>query len=427
MTDSDDISGISRYFRRILPSEINIDKEDIFYRDKYNEIINYIKVLLTDSENLEIINYLKPKGTLLININLGTDIIDYIKLISSNYYLEYFELNNAEIRNSPEEFFNNFNDILKNFVNIREDTDVSEKDLQTPKDDREANELEIPKIEESNKKKLILINQQHNLNKISNGKSLFDIFIHNFQYKYNFIEKNLILVWINYDYDEIAENSSELFNVFDLFIKIPLINKVERETILRNFSERNPKIVFDINAIVNYTENWEVKDINQLLKVAIFKQFINTDINNVSNEITDVLINLIESGEYIPLKTYKPLKDQKIKESMPNSRVKIDQTLQLDEAPEEYIKERNELINQIQKESVSEFMLNQLYENAASKNYNELILIIDKLYKKEPLQDNDRKLLAKYPFILNDSPNMAQIYLEKAKKRVDLMKKAFGK
>ena len=72
-------------------------------------------------------------------------------------------------------------------------------------------------------------------------------------------------------------------------------------------------------------------------------------------------------------------------------------------------------------------MLSQLYENAASKNYSELLLVIDKLNKKEPIEDNDSKLLAKYAFVLNDTPSRAQINLEKAKKRVDLIKLAFGK
>ena len=85
------------------------------------------------------------------------------------------------------------------------------------------------------------------------------------------------------------------------------------------------------------------------------------------------------------------------------------------------------IINGIREMGVSEFMLNQLYENAASKNYNELLIIIDKLNKQEPLEDNERKILARYPFILNDSPNIANLNLEKAKKRVDLLKKAFGK
>ena len=85
------------------------------------------------------------------------------------------------------------------------------------------------------------------------------------------------------------------------------------------------------------------------------------------------------------------------------------------------------LINQIKEERISDFMLSQLYESAASKNYSELLLIIDKLNKQEPLEDNDRKILAKYSFVLNDSPKMAQINLEKAKKRIDNLKRAFGK
>ena len=87
----------------------------------------------------------------------------------------------------------------------------------------------------------------------------------------------------------------------------------------------------------------------------------------------------------------------------------------------------SEIVDHIRQSNTSEFMLNQLYENAASKNYNELVLIIDKLNKNEPLEDNDRKLLAKFPFILNDTPNRAQINLEKAKKRIDQIKQAFGK
>ena len=84
-------------------------------------------------------------------------------------------------------------------------------------------------------------------------------------------------------------------------------------------------------------------------------------------------------------------------------------------------------VNDIRDSRISEFLLSQLYENAAAKNYSELILIIDKINKNETLEDNDRKMLAIYPFILNDSPNKAQINLEKAKKKVDNIRQAFGK
>ena len=40
MTEEERNKEFLRFFRRYLPSEIHIDKDDIFYRDKYNEIIN---------------------------------------------------------------------------------------------------------------------------------------------------------------------------------------------------------------------------------------------------------------------------------------------------------------------------------------------------------------------------------------------------
>ncbi len=402
MSGLNDVHKYSRYFVSFLPSEINIEKDDIFYRDKYNEIINYIKMILTSSEDLEVYKYIKPKGALLINVARGTDIIDYIKLICSNYYLEVIELNNSEIIKTPDDFFYSFNEILENF----------EKD------------------KEEDKKKIILINQKYNFNKIFNDKSLLNNFINNFQYshkKINFIDNNLILIWLNYDYEELMDDSDNLFDIFDLFIKIPLLNKIERDTVLRNFLEKNQNIAFDINILINYTENWEVKDLNQLLRIGIFKHFLNADLNNVSNEITDILINLIETGEYIPAKTLKKSKKQEIQDIEQESQSNMIKESKVNKIQEGDIKDQNAIINEIKNQSVSEFMLNQLYENAASKNYNELLLIIDKLNKKEPIEDNDRKLIAKYPFILNDTPNMAQINLEKAKKRVDLMKQAFGK
>lgn len=415
MSEINENLKFSMFFKKLLPTEITINKEDIFYRDKYNEIINYIKVILTDSENLEFTRYLKPKGALLINIQPGTDIIDFLKLISSNYYLDFLELINPEGIITQVENFENFIKILENIekydANVSIDNDSSKNDV---------------------KKKLVLINQPYNYDVSETLKSVsllhrFIKYFKNNPNKLNLIEKNLILMWLHYDYDEISKFSGDLFELFDLFIKIPVLNRFERETVLRNFSEKNPKVVFDINAIINSTENWEVKDINQLLKIAIFKHHLNSDLNTVSNEITDTIIDLIDTGEFIPSKV--------IKDRLPKGKGKTEDIIQdttlrstgTKETDVKNLSEKDTIINGIREMGVSEFMLNQLYENAASKNYNALLIIIDKLNKKESLEDNERKILARYPFILNDSPNMANLNLEKAKKRVDLLKKAFGK
>ena len=424
MKDLNKIPEFSKYFRIISPSEVAIDKENIFYRDKYNDIINYIKVMLTKSDDMVIQEYVKPKGALLININLGTDIIDFIKLISSNYYLDLIELDYKEIMKSQNKFLNNFNSIITSLGMASK----SERELETGK--TEKDQPDQTDFGNKDNKKLIIINQQKKLTKILQGESLLQKFIDIQQDNdsfLNFLNSNLLIIWINYDLKEIADNSNQLYNIFDLFIKIPLLNEIERETILRHFLERNPKIVFDVNAIVNATVNWEVKDINQLLKVGIFKHFLNSELNETSNEITDILIDLIESGEYIPSINSKI---SEISEDIESPEEKI---LNIPTMPNQKKNEQititdvSEIVDRIRQSNTSEFMLNQLYENAASKNYNELVLIIDKLNKNEPLEDNDRKLLARYPFILNDSPSRAQINLEKAKKRMDHIKQAFGK
>ncbi|MFX1276857.1 MAG: hypothetical protein ACFFBP_04730 [Promethearchaeota archaeon] len=410
MNDIFDISEHNRFLKRIESSDIKIDKGEIFYRDKYNDIINYFKLMMTTSEELEIYNYIKPKGTLLINAPSGTDILDYIKLISNNYYLDFIELDTTEIIKAPNDFINVFNKILEDF---NSEVKINEEN----------------KSKKNNNKILILINQSKNLKKILDGESLFNTFMNYWRDRFmdiSYKENNKILVWVTNEYQEFINNSEDIYKVFDLFINIPILNKIERETILRDFAEKNTRISFDINTVVTYTKNWEVLNLKQLLKVAILKHFLNSDLNETSNEITDIIVKLIESGEFIP--SFLP-DHLRTKELMGNHKEKSIIT-EISDDNEDFLLNMagiDDIINRIQKQGYSEFMLSQLYEDAASRNYSEILLIIDKLKKKEPIEENDRKLLAQYPFILNDNPSRAQLNLEKAKKRVDLIKLAFGK
>jgi hypothetical protein len=416
MKELKDLPDFSKYFRVIIPSEINIDKEDIFYRNRYNDIINFLKVMLISHDENILNGYIEPNGAILINLNLGTDIIDYVKLITKNYHLDLIEFNEIEILNNPDKFLKFFISFLEGIGEDRKKQDRKEIENRDPE-----------KVEE---KKILLIEQKPAFKHKFEEINLLEIFLNAWQNKifnHKFIDSNLILVWINYEIQDILRVSSKIYSTFDIYIKIPLLNKIERETVLKDFLEKNPKIVFDINDIVNYTENWEVKDILELLKVGIFRHFLNSELNEMSNEITDILIEMIVSGEYIPNSKPKILEQN----SKINLEVKPQQNNE--KIPTEVInkgesiKDIKKIVNKIQESRISDFMLNQLYEDAASKNYTELTIIIDKLNKKEPLEDNDLKMIAKYPFVLNDIPNKAQINLEKAKKRVDLIKQAFDK
>lgn len=421
MRELNEISDFSKYFRVISPSQINISKEEIFYREKYNDIINYIKALVTFNENNSLTEYLSPKGAVLINVNPGTDILEFLKLISMNYNLELIEFNYNEIKKAPEKFLESFVLILKTIG----ENSIKQSDLKSEKEE-EANR--IGDSDREIEKKLLVINQLSNFKTILKEDNLLEIFCDTqSENDYNFLDSYLILIWINYDLQDIIKASSEIYTSFDLFIKIQLLNKIERETVFRNFLEKNPKIVFDINALVNHTVNWEVIDIIQLLKAGIFKHFLNSELNDSSNEITHILLDLIGTGEYLPSNVPHILNDQLVKEEDKASQVELEETTIKEESREIKKTVIKNYVNDIRESRISEFMLSQLYENAASKNYGELILIIDKINKNEALEDNDRKLLAKYPFILNDPPNKAQINLEKAKKKVDHIKQAFGK
>jgi hypothetical protein len=424
MTDTDNDIEFSKYYRVITPNEIEIDREEIFYRDKYNDIINYLKIMLTNHEETIAQSYdkfIQPKGAIIVNINIGTDIADYLKLISKNYYLNFYELNQNQIVKEPDEFFRIFTSVLESLIQVegsdKKNTTETEAESQSPEDQQENNRI----------KGIFLINQEIIPTKKVRERNFLELFMTSFKEKQGMIKEGLLFIWVNNNIKEIESNSRLIFEVFDLFIKIPLLDKIERETIFRNFSEKNPKIAFEIKTLVEYTVNWEVKDINQLLKVGIFKHFLNSELNDSSNEITDVLIDLIESGEFIPSISQEHIyNDILYNTTNENHHFQNKNFVKEGHVGSEGI-EPSELLNQIKGERFSEFMLNQLYENAVSKNYSELLLIIDKLNKQEKLGENERKLIAQYAFILNDSPKMAQLHLEKAKKRIDNLKRAFGK
>jgi len=377
MTELESNKKFLRFFRKYLPSEIQIDRNNIFYRDKYNEIINYMKLVIANSQDLELYQYVKPKGAILIYLNSGTDIIDFFKLISSNYYLEFFELNFNEILKSPEEFFNTFDDFIDYFK--KPEHELSEEKESQNRKDKASKKTDEGK---SNFKRLILIDQKPRLIKLFKKRSLLNNFINLFNTKnrsIDFINNNIILIWLNYDYKELVENAENISKIFDLFIKIPMLNKIERETFLKDFSEKNPKIVFDINTVLNYTENWEVNDLKQVLKMGIFRHFLNTDLNDISNEITDTLMNLIETGEFVLSNTFNiPEMDNSI-EFKQDSQINKKKAFEKIENQKDSMEKKEDYIGIIREEGISEFMLNQLYENAASKNYSELLIIIDKL------------------------------------------------
>ena len=396
--------NIEKFYSILHSVDIEIEQEDIFYRSKYNDIMNYFKTILTHNENSILYDYSKivsPHGLLLIKINRNSDINDFLKLISKNYFLDVIELKYEEIFFRATDFFEHFEEIIQDMIS-------SENEINSAK--RNDNNSGDKNLNTSIKKILIIDEGQLNFN-LNIPTNLLEVFINSKLNKTNFIENNSLLIWITNKFNNISMNSPKIFDIFDLFINIPPFDGSEREAVLKHFSELFPKIVFDIETIANYTKLWEVNDFKHLLKLGIFNHYLKSELNQKSNEITDVLIELIEKGEFIPSINSEIQDDQKV-----ISENNITQIKGMDFRAYENLKAYRK---EIQEENISDFMRNQLYENAASKHYKELQIIIEKIIKHEAFEVNDRTILAKYPFILSENPQKALIALEKAKKNIN--------
>ncbi|MFO8019967.1 MAG: hypothetical protein R6U96_15185 [Promethearchaeia archaeon] len=413
--------GELKCFTKIPSSEITIQEEDIFYRPKYNEVINYFKYLLTIEKNE--LEY-GPNGLLLITSPYGTDIVDYLKLISQNYYLDFFQLNFNTIQKENKKFPQKLGDSLKKLNKKEKIQEETQENKEEKKEENKKEKKTEEGKEEKKRIKLLVIDEKVLSEKTKGKRSFlekFFIYLANQPKGSDLLKRKVIMVWVNYDKRSILRTGSELFQFFDLYLKIPKLTESEREVILNTYIDQNEMMKINIEQVLPYMHGWEVKDINNILKVAKLKYQINSDLTDETGDITSIIIDLIKSGEFFPISmsTESKVRYTEKKEGNHSNQAISDnrgKKSHKKEGKEERIKT---YISSMKEQKHSEFMLNQLYEDAASKNYDELLLIIEKMKDNEPLGENSRKILGKFPFILNDPPKQALVTLEKAKKRID--------
>ena len=413
------------------PLDLQIERKDIFYRESYSEIIDYIKFLLSYEAVSSETKIKKIKGSILIDAPYGSDILGYIKLIAKTFTLKFVKLNFPEIRKSPNDFILNFPNIFDNLAKIYREAKKVEQEVK-----------EKDKTIERALKFIFVVENQQELFQRTQKDIHFDLFEHlyyelkNKMENINFIENGIIFIGINHQENTLCQAS---FKLFDFYLKIPTITENERIIILEKISEEiSANQTFNVGRIASLTEGWEVSDIRELIKIAYLRNVAKLD-DSVS-DITELTEKIIDKGEFIPsylislnfiqnkLGTFQTSINSSIHQSINQNR-KFNREISKEEhikIPELESQLRTE-IEKIRSQRISNFMVQQLYEDAASENYTELLVILDKMKKKEPLEEYDRKLLAEYSFILNDPPNIALILLEKAKKRIDNIKKAFGK
>ncbi len=73
--------------------------------------------------------------------------------------------------------------------------------------------------------------------------------------------------------------------------------------------------------------------------------------------------------------------------------------------------------------SMVDSLTDQLYQEAAFKDFDNVSRIIQDLISNKPMNPEDMKIISKYAFILNDDPRKALSKMNQAKTRVDRIRK----
>ncbi|MEJ2295495.1 MAG: hypothetical protein P8Y23_12105, partial [Candidatus Lokiarchaeota archaeon] len=185
-----------KFYRTLHSIDIEVEQGEIFYREKYNDIMNYFKMI---------------KGLLLININQNSDIHDFLKLVSKNYFLDVIELNNEEIFFNYTQFLEDFILIVQNILNKQNDA------TNSPPNNKNSLHKEL----NASINKIIIIDESQLDFKTHEPINLMEVFINSKLSESSFTDNKCFLIWITNKMSNIYRNSQKIFDIFDLFINIP--------------------------------------------------------------------------------------------------------------------------------------------------------------------------------------------------------------
>ena len=216
-------------------------------------------------------------------------------------------------------------------------------------------------------------------------------------------EKTLLL--INNDGNYYAN----LFNdLFDYELTVPLPSESDRKQIFDVFKDSNLKYAYEATILASATHLWSLWDIKKLVTNAIHRFSLGLCRYDTIN--SDYMLSIINNEKILPKKSIK-LRGLKIGEGTMESK-----------ETNVYSSSDATTYSEI-KSSISDSLADQLYQEAAYKEFDNLSKIIQDMIATKPLNQEDYKIISNYAFILNDDPKKALSKLNQAKTRVDRIRK----
>ncbi|MHA1777226.1 MAG: hypothetical protein DRO88_02070 [Promethearchaeia archaeon] len=208
------------------------------------------------------------------------------------------------------------------------------------------------------------------------------------------------------------EISPSLISQSDFVFNFNLPSYQTRVQFLKALPSLIPKNSLDMEHIAHQMDNWNFDHIVNFYK-SCQQYFVmeNWDKKWKKKEITtEYILNVLESGIFQP--------DIKQKSNISESLLTSSSSLssQLNESDFYFLqRERTGYYN-------PDFV-NQLFQEIASFNYNEITLILDKLQRGIKLHKDELSILGNYPFLLKFQPKDALNRLQKAKQRLSQIEK----
>lgn len=218
-----------------------------------------------------------------------------------------------------------------------------------------------------------------------------------------------------------AALSPRLLDLFDVTLTVPVADNAARLQFLTAKLQDLGQYGLDLEPVVEQTRGWEFHALEKLVNFAQLQSLVE---NPENPRISAELLSRIVAEGLIPVAASAGPGGTQGQETGAGSTGGMSQSPPTPGEPSPDGIDANALDSS---RYLPKDLVEQLYQEAADLAYTDLVQVLQKLIDGHPLAPEEAHLLGDHGFILKDKPRHALIQLNKAKKRVDELKKFFSK
>lgn len=195
---------------------------------------------------------------------------------------------------------------------------------------------------------------------------------------------------------------------FDFHMSLPLPDLDARKTYFEQLFSVIPAVNLDFEHLALHSNNWNFAQIRVFIRNCVYSWNSSHPLQTLSSGKDKLTMQFLI---------------EQIEKTEPNYPIHHD-TIQVKIKDDESRSEKAQISNILPSSNsflgafTADFE-DQLYQLAAGKNYDSLVLILDKLTKGIMLQANERRIIADYAFMIREDPQKALHKLNQMKFRLD--------